>query len=125
MADHLDAAAKIIPFDSLARVPGAYRFAGAEHGDVPFSLIVLDVEVGSEPVAMHRHPYVEAWVVQAGEATFRVGDSTIVVPAGHIVIGPANVPHGFRNSGGEELRMVAIHAAGRIETEFLESAGAD
>jgi mannose-6-phosphate isomerase-like protein (cupin superfamily) len=120
VAERGDATDNVIPFDELPHVPGAHRFAGAEHGDVPFSVIVIRDAPGSGPVRMHRHPYVEAWVVEGGEATFRLGDRTLVVPAGHIVVGPANVPHGFTNTGRDELRMVSIHAGNRFQTEFLE-----
>lgn len=111
-----DSAKSVIAIDDLPHVRGAHRFAGAEHGDVPFSLILIHAPPGSGP-ALHRHPYLEAWVVQSGEATFRLGDRTLVVPAGHVVIGPPDVPHAFTNSGTEELRMVSIHAAGRFQTD--------
>lgn len=40
-----------------------------------------------------------------------------------MVVSPANVPHGFTNTGTGELRLVAIHGAGEFDTEWL--AGAD
>jgi mannose-6-phosphate isomerase-like protein (cupin superfamily) len=33
---------------------------------------------------------------------------------------PAGVPHGFVNSGSEQLRMVAIHVSPTFVTEWLE-----
>jgi mannose-6-phosphate isomerase-like protein (cupin superfamily) len=36
------------------------------------------------------------------------------------VIVPTGTPHKFVNSGSGELRTVNIHAAGKMETEWLE-----
>src|SRR3712207_8793344 len=38
----------------------------------------------------------EAWFVLDGELTFRVGDDTLVAPAGSFVWAPRAVPHTFR-----------------------------
>ena len=50
-----------------------------------------------------------------GEATFTVGEDTMEVSAGQIVVAPANVPHKFVNSGNGPLRQVDIHPSGRIQ----------
>lgn len=65
-------------------------------------------------VGLHKHPYAEVFVVQEGEATFTVGDDTVEVTAGQIVVVPAGVPHKFVNSGAGPLRQVDIHPSGRI-----------
>ena len=41
---------------------------------------------------LHTHPYEEVFVTLEGEATFTVGDDTIEVSAGQIVVAPAGVP---------------------------------
>jgi mannose-6-phosphate isomerase-like protein (cupin superfamily) len=38
-----------------------------------------------------------------------VGESTLEVEAGNVVIGPANVPHKFSKAGSESLRIITIH----------------
>jgi mannose-6-phosphate isomerase-like protein (cupin superfamily) len=43
----------------------------------------------------------------------------MVVRGGQIVVGPANVPHGFTNAGTEPLRLTAIHGAADFDTEWL------
>jgi quercetin dioxygenase-like cupin family protein len=108
----------ILPLDALDHTEHAHEFVGAEHGDVPFSVILVHSQPGVGP-KLHRHPYPEVFIVEEGEATFRLGDETIVVPGGHVVVGPPDVPHGFTNSGTGELRLVAIHGAGRFDTEWL------
>jgi mannose-6-phosphate isomerase-like protein (cupin superfamily) len=115
MADLTEA---IIELDSLEHTAHSHDFVGAEHGDVPFSIILVHSQPGVGP-KVHRHPYSEVFVVEAGQATFRLGDETFVVDEGHIVVGPPDVPHGFTNTGTGELRLTAIHGAGRFETEWL------
>ena len=58
-------------------------------------------------------------MVESGAATFQIGGERLVVPAGHVVVSPAGEAHGFVNSGPDELRLIAIHAAGRFNTEWL------
>ena len=108
----------IIPLDELAPSRHSHEFVGAEHGDVPFSVILVHSQPGVGP-KLHRHPYAEVFIVEAGEATFQLGDDTVVVREGHVVVGPSNVPHGFTNTGTGELRLVAIHGAPRFDTEWL------
>ncbi len=112
----------VVPFDQLDPTPHSHEFVGAEHGDVPFSIILVHSQPGVGP-KLHRHPYAEVFIVESGEATFQLGDETVVVAEGHVVVGPPNVQHGFINTGAGELRLVAIHGASRFDTEWL--AGAD
>jgi mannose-6-phosphate isomerase-like protein (cupin superfamily) len=108
----------VIPLDELDPSPHSHEFIGAEHGDVPFSVILVHSQPGVGP-KLHQHPYTEVFIVESGEATFRLGDDTVVVSDGHVVVGPPNVPHGFTNTGSGELRLVAIHGARRFVTEWL------
>lgn len=108
----------VIPLDELAPTKHSHEFVGAEHGEVPFSIILVHSKPGVGP-KLHRHPYAEVFVVESGEATFQLGDDTVVVAGGHVVVGPPDVPHGFVNSGSGELRLTAIHGAGRFVTEWL------
>jgi quercetin dioxygenase-like cupin family protein len=108
----------VIPFDDLEHNDKRHELVGADHG-VPFSVILVHGVPGSGP-ALHRHPYPELFIVELGTATFRLGEERIVVPEGHVVIGPPDVPHGFTNTGDGELRVVAIHGNERFITEWLE-----
>jgi mannose-6-phosphate isomerase-like protein (cupin superfamily) len=74
----------------------SYLFQGGEHGGIPISFFWVQSPPGSGP-RLHKHPYAEVFVIQEGHATFTVGESTLVVESGHIVIGPAGVPHKFLN----------------------------
>ena len=108
----------IIDFDELSHSEHSHEFVGEEHGEVPFSIILVHSGPGVGP-RLHRHPYAEVFVVEAGQATFRLGDDEIVIHGGQVVVGPPNVPHGFTNTGSDELRLVAIHGASRFATEWL------
>lgn len=110
--------ALVVPMDELEHTEHAHELVGADHGDVPFSVILVHSQPGVGP-KLHRHPYAEVFIVEAGEATFRLGDDTVIVPAGHVVIGLPDVPHGFTNTGPAELRLTAIHGAPRFNTEWL------
>jgi len=108
----------VIKLDDLPHTSHAHEFEGEDHGDVPFSIILVHSAPGVGP-RLHRHPYAEVFVVESGLATFQLGDETIVVGEGHLVVGPPDVPHGFTNTGTGELRLTAIHGAGSFNTEWL------
>jgi mannose-6-phosphate isomerase-like protein (cupin superfamily) len=108
----------VVDLDDLPHTEHAHEFVGADHGDVPVSLILVHSAPGAGP-AVHRHPYAEVFVVESGQATFELGESRIVVEGGQIVIGPADIPHGFTNTGSGELRLTAIHCAPAFKTDWV------
>jgi quercetin dioxygenase-like cupin family protein len=108
----------LIELSDLPHTEHAHEFVGAEHGDVPFSIILVHTAPGTGP-RVHRHPYPEVFVVESGQATFQLGDDEIVAHGGQIAVAPTGVPHGFTNSGSDELRLTAIHGAAAFNTEWL------
>ncbi|MFI5051196.1 MAG: cupin domain-containing protein [Gaiellales bacterium] len=108
----------VIDIDDLDRGENSHQFIGADH-DVPVSMFLVHSAPGKGP-SLHRHPYPELFIVEGGQATFRVGEDVIVADAGKIVIAPAGTPHAFTNTGPGELRMVNIHTASQMQTEWLE-----
>jgi quercetin dioxygenase-like cupin family protein len=109
---------EILEMDELDHTAHAHELVGAEHGDVPFSVILVHSRPGVGP-KLHRHPYAEVFLVERGQATFQIGDETFVVGGGHVVVSPPGEAHGFTNSGDGELRLIAIHGADRFSTEWL------
>jgi mannose-6-phosphate isomerase-like protein (cupin superfamily) len=95
----------------------ARRFEGEEHG-AGLSFFLVDSPPGAGP-ALHRHPTQEVFVVQEGQARFFVGDDELDAGAGDVVIVPPEAAHRFVNGGAGRLRLVAIQAAPRLETESL------
>jgi mannose-6-phosphate isomerase-like protein (cupin superfamily) len=111
---------EIIPIEKLQMLgTETHLFQGGEYGDIPISFFLVSASPGDGP-KLHKHPYAEVFVVQEGQATITIGDSTIKVEEGHIAIGPANVPHKFINSGKGLLQMVNIHPSKEVIQQRLE-----
>ena len=106
----------VIAFDALENEG---TFEGYLHEDAGASFILVNAAPGDGP-ALHRHPYAEVFVVQEGLARFTAGDQTLDVAGNHVLVVPSGTPHKFVNAGTDDLRMVNIHAARQIETEWLE-----
>jgi quercetin dioxygenase-like cupin family protein len=104
----------LIGKDELPYGKIAHKFEGHSYGDVNVSFFLVDSPPGGG-AGLHTHPYEEVFVTLEGNATFTVGDETIEVSAGQIVVAPAGVPHKFVNSGTGPLRQVDIHPSGRIQ----------
>lgn len=83
------------------------------------SFFLVDNEPGQGP-ELHKHPYPETWVVRSGRALIRAGTEEIEAGPGDVVVVEPDTPHGFRNLGPGRLDIVCIHAAGRMETDWLE-----
>lgn len=107
---------KVIPIEQLRRGPAAALFEGGE--DVSISIFVTGFNRGEGP-SVHLHPYPEVFVVKTGTAAFTVGDHEFVVTDGHIVLVPANRPHGFKGAGNRTLRVLSVHPTGTTETTWL------
>jgi mannose-6-phosphate isomerase-like protein (cupin superfamily) len=110
--------ASLMDLDDLPHEPHSHEFVGADHGDVPFSIILVHSQPGVGP-KLHRHPYAEVFILESGRATFQIGDDRIDADAGMIVVSPPGESHGFTNTGTDELRLIAIHGASRFATEWL------
>jgi mannose-6-phosphate isomerase-like protein (cupin superfamily) len=62
--------------------------------------------------------------VRAGRARFLLGDEEVEAPTGDIAVVPPDTVRGFTNVGEGRLDLVCVHAAGRMDTEWLpERAG--
>ena len=105
----------VVSKDELPYGTIAHKFEGHRYGDVDVSFFLVDSPPGGGGPVLHTHPYEEIFVTLEGEATFTVGDATIEVSAGQIVVAPTGVPHKFVNSGTGPLRQVDIHPSGRIQ----------
>ena len=109
---------RILRLDELPHTRHSHEFVGEDHGDVPFSIILVRSRPGAGPAA-HTHPSAEVFIVEEGQVTFVLGDETVVVEGGHVVVGPPDVPHGFTNTGTGELRLMAVHGSPRFITQWL------
>ena len=73
------------------------------------TLIRYVTDVVGEGPTLHVHPYDEIFTITEGRARFTVGDRTIDAEAGDVVLGPANIPHGYQNLGPGRLDSLDIH----------------
>jgi mannose-6-phosphate isomerase-like protein (cupin superfamily) len=102
----------------LAFSPTAALYQGRGDG-FELSCFVTDTPPGKGP-GLHVHPYPEVFVVTTGQALFTVGDEQVTVPGGHVVVAPAETPHGFKNSGDAPLQVVSFHPNGEVIQTWLE-----
>jgi mannose-6-phosphate isomerase-like protein (cupin superfamily) len=107
----------VITVDELPSTENSAIFNGHEHG-AQVSFFLNHNKPGTGP-RLHRHPYEETFIVEAGEVLFTVGESEVEASAGDIVVVPAGAPHKFV-SRSPDLRQVNIHPVARMETEWLE-----
>ena len=84
----------MIPIEELRRSPTAALFQGRE--EIGVSIFITNYPERGEGPDLHLHPYPEAFVVEEGAAVFTAGDEEIEVDAGHVVVVPAETPHGSR-----------------------------
>ncbi len=106
--------------ESLLRGGNTYEFEGIRHENAKVSFIWVDMPPG-ESVRLHKHPYMEIFVIQDGNATFTVGSATIQAKAGQIILVPEETPHKFVNTGNGQLRQVDIHVSPTFITDWLEN----
>lgn len=81
---------------------------GKQHG-VNCVIIRYSTDTVGEGPNLHVHPYDEIFNILEGRAEFTVGERTLIAEAGDIVIGPANVPHGYKNLGPGRLDSLDVH----------------
>lgn len=108
--------AENLPGNEISRT-----FEGGEHGPSPVSFFLVHNQPGQGP-ALHHYPYDETFIILEGQVQVRV---TVDGGPGDIVIGPPGIPHGFTNLGPGRARLVCIHAAPAMHTEFLTTPTGD
>jgi mannose-6-phosphate isomerase-like protein (cupin superfamily) len=105
--------------DLERRSPTWYVFEGYKHG-ASVSMHLSDGIAPGEGPRLHCHPYEEVFVIYEGQAIYTLGDTTVEVRAGQIVLVEAFIPHKFVNSGEGMLRQTSVHASAHMITEWLE-----
>ena len=116
-AFQLHSVMSFLNLEQLPFVGMSYEFVGEKQG-APFSAYIVNAKPG-QGTPLHTHPHVEVAFTVKGCAAITVGDETLEVKAGGIVVIPANTPHRFVNSGNATLRQIDIHASPRfIQTDL-------
>jgi quercetin dioxygenase-like cupin family protein len=97
----------VISNDELPHSGTAHKFEGYLYCDANVSFFLSETPPGRGP-DMRTHPYAEVFVVQEGDLTFTVGDTTIEATGGQIVVATAVRPTSPVNSGTGQTRHVDI-----------------
>ncbi len=105
--------------DDLVHLGKSRKFEGYLYNDTSVSFFMVDVPTG-KGAQLHTHPYEEIHIAQEGRALYTVGDGTLEVTGGQIVIVPANTPHGFVNIGEAQFRAIGIHPVTKMIQTDLE-----
>lgn len=109
----------VIRATELDRSPrGTIAFEGERHGSEVSMYLIEYRERGDGP-DLHQHPYAETWIVRSGNARFSVGEEVIDARSGDILVGPAEVPHMFKNLGPGILDIICIHPSPRFIQDDL------
>jgi mannose-6-phosphate isomerase-like protein (cupin superfamily) len=102
------------------------HFEGTTLGTDATVVFYATDEIGEGP-KWHKHPYDEIFIVTEGRAIFTVGDEKIEAEAGDVLLGPAEVPHKYKNLGPGRLSSIDIHCSPewiQIDLDDPELAGA-
>lgn len=110
---------KIINIDKLPSTSMSWKFEGINFNNANVSFFIIEAEPG-KGARLHKHPYEEIFINLEGEATFIVGEETIVAKRGDIIVAPPDVPHKFTNTGNTILKQVDIHPASEMIQINLE-----
>ena len=107
-----------IPFANLASGPGVIEFEGVGFGS-GVSFYITENEPGTGP-GLHKHPYPETFILQEGNAMFRVDGKDVPAATGTVIVVPAGTPHRFTNAGPGRLRIISIHPSSRFQQTDLK-----
>ena len=97
------------------------RLGAAESGGA-YTIVELAIRPGGRTRPHYHLKLYESWYLIEGELEARVGDEWRTVRAGDMVHLPVGVAHCYRNTGGEQARMLVIAAPGGVERFFDELA---
>ena len=99
-------------------IPGERLLEGRDYGLAHLTLVLGETPAG-QGTRLHRHDVEEVIVVHAGRATFTVGETTVEVEPGDVVVIPAGVPHRWVNHTEDTLHHTDVFAAGSFAVEVL------
>ena len=79
----------------------------------PRLLVGLNAFEPGQSHALHAHAGMDKmYLVLEGEGVFLLDGRELAMKAGELLVAPADVPHGVRNTGTERLLVLAVLAPG-------------
>jgi len=108
---------KIIDIESIMQSGGnVATFQGVEHG-ANVSFFVVHFSQGEGP-SKHCHPYEETFIILEGEIELLIDGMSQKAGGRKIAVIPAGVWHEFKVISEEPVRMINIHPASKMVTEW-------
>jgi len=108
--------AKMSNFDAIKRIfPRAGVNRRAFSGE-NCMLVVNEIECSAQP-ALHSHPHEQLTYILEGECQFILGEESIHMGAGDVILVPPNVPHTLRPLGKKTI--VNIDVFSPIREDYL------
>ncbi len=103
------------------KVPITIKISKAKHGINGISCCVEEQSPGRK-MRVHKHLHNdELIIIQQGEGTMTLDESSIEVKAGDMVFVPRDTWHGLDNTGKENLLMVFQYSPAGFEEYFIEN----
>ena len=99
------------PVPGVSRVTIVERATGA--GALTTRIVTIAPGTRMKP---HWHHVEEAMMVLEGEGRAILGDQEMDIKAGETLLGPANVKHGFHNTGSAPMKLAVAFPAVDVET---------
>jgi mannose-6-phosphate isomerase-like protein (cupin superfamily) len=98
--------------EAKSRFAGIFNkpLLGADTGSGAVTVSELTMKPGAV-LPSHTHIVEEAFFVVEGSGEAVAGEETSPVAGGSALLAPAGVPHGFRNTGDQDLRIICMYPA--------------
>jgi mannose-6-phosphate isomerase-like protein (cupin superfamily) len=111
-------AVTLLDLDELRLGPTACLFEGGPRAGVGVSMFIVRTPPDAA-VELHTHPYPETFLLLEGHGRWTAGDEVVELGPEQMLVVPAGMPHGFRNTGEEPLLVVSVHEAPQTDQTFL------
>ena len=108
--------AKVTNFDAIKRIfarEGVNRRAFSGENSM---LVVNEIESFAQP-ALHHHPHEQLTYILKGECTFILGEESIHMSPGDVILVPPNVSHTLRPIGKETIINIDVFSP--IRKDYL------
>jgi quercetin dioxygenase-like cupin family protein len=102
---------EILDFQKLKKFSDEKRHKETIWSDDHSNINLFCMKPGQEMVT-HTHHGSHIWIVLEGKGEFQSGKEKQIIDSGKIVVVPALVEHGIRNTSNEELVFASITAQG-------------
>lgn len=102
--------------------PWAGKFNGSSIG-VSVSVFNYTQEKKGDGPRLHVHEYDEIFIIRKGVALFKIGDELIEASEGDVLVGPAFIPHKFKNIGDTPLETTDIHMCSEYSQKWVDDPG--